>query len=536
MVLRQYQTELVEAVWKNLDKHCVASLPTGAGKTACLAELIRRFLEYPGTHILLLTHKRELIRQNAAALLEHLPIVCDIGIYCAGLRSKQLRQVTVASVQSLAKVKDLPPFEIVLIDEVHLVPHADTGQYRKLFSRLPNARIIGLTATPYRLDGGLLHEGDEKLFDALVYEAKTSLLINQNWLSPIRARATSESANLETVHVRMGDFKNDEMISAMDHVEITNAAVKDVLTHAFDRNSILVFAAGVEHAKHIQQAFEMACKCRVDVVTQETSMRERDKATADFKSKELRILVNVGVYTTGFDAPNVDCIVLLRATKSPGLYVQMIGRGLRKAEGKKDCLLLDYGENVLRHGPLDMITSHRVSHGDGAAPTRTCGECGTIQFAGRKTCEYCGHIFPKEERDAPKHGTKASDIDPIAIIRTLDVRDVEYVRHQGRDGKPDSMVVNYYTDLVTRVQEWICVEHRGFAQTKAQQWFARRGIVPMPTTVAQAIDAAKKAVWPAKITVRKDGKYDTIVNYAGWKKPEIEERSNEKSAMVQDPF
>jgi DNA repair protein RadD len=385
------------------------------------------------------------------------------------------------------------------------------------------------------MDGGLLHKGDEKLFDALVYEAKTGVLIQAGWLSPIRARAVSEHADLESVHIRMGDFKNDEMIAAMDHSEITEAAVKDVLDHAADRKSILVFAAGVEHAKHIEQAFRRVGQTSITTVTQETSMYDRDEATKTFKAKTLRILVNVGVYTTGFDAPNVDCIVLLRATKSPGLYVQMLGRGLRKTEGKTDCLLLDYGNNIETHGPLDMITADSKPKGEGEPVVKTCPGCATIVSAGFKACPHCGFIFPREERDAPKHGTRASDRDPVsaAVIRTLDIRDVDYARHQGHNGKPDSMVVSYYTNIYERVREWVCVEHEGFARQKAAMWFARRGILVPPKTVDEAIDAAQRALWPAKITVRKDGKYDTILSYSDWKEPEPVE---EKETSSEVPF
>ena len=529
MILREYQNNCVEAIWRNLDKHSVASCPTGSGKTPIIAELIRRFLEYPGTHILLLTHKRELIRQNVATLEKHLPFGMDIGVYCAGLHQKELRQVTVASVQSIIRADNLPPFEIIIVDECHLIPHKDTGQYHDLFAFLPDARIIGLTATPYRMDGGLLHLGKERLFDALVYEAKTGDLIRQGWLSPIRARLTTDHADLSSVHIRMGDFKNDEMTAVMDHEAITNAAVKDVLTHASDRHSILVFCAGVEHAHHVQAAFRQVGQNSIATVTEETSMRERDEATEKFKNKQLRILVNVGVYTTGFDAPNVDCIVLLRATKSAGLYVQIVGRGLRKCEDKEDCLLLDYGEHVARFGPLDMITSKTGSKGEGQTPIKTCPECGTMQFAGRKTCEHCGFLFPKNEAEAPKHGTQASALDPIAAtqIRVLEVRDVEYIRHQGHNGKPDSMVVNYYVSIAERVQEWVCPLHSGYPMQKCQAWFARRGVTPMPRTVEAAIDAAKKAMWPAKISVRREGKYDTIVSYGEWRAAVPEEPKQE---------
>lgn len=539
MTLRKYQIECVDAIWRNLDKHCVASLPTGSGKTPCIAELIRRFLEYPGTHILLLTHKRELIRQNYDTLVKHLPFTVDVGIYCAGLRSKELKQVTIASVQSMVNAKDVPDFEIIIIDEAHLCPHESDGQYHEVFARFPKARIIGVTATPFRLKGGMLHKGKHKLFDALVYEAKTSKLIDEGWLSPIRAISTSDHADMSDVHIRCGDYKPEEMTAAMDQAKITKAAVCDVMLHAADRKSILVFCAGVEHARHVQDEFLSAGETSIATVTQETSMYDRDDCITRFKDRTLRIMVNVGVFTTGFDAPGVDCVVLLRATQSPGLYIQIIGRGLRKAEGKKECLLLDYGENISRFGPIDMITCDTVEEGKGAPPTKPCPQCSTIIFAGLATCPQCGYVFPKEEKETIKHGTKASDIDPIrpTVITTFDVHEVEYSYHKGKKGKPDSMRVSYYTGICDIVSEWVCLMHQGFAKQKAQAWFARRGISPMPKTIEEAIEAAKKAVFPGKITTRKNGKYDEIISMGAWKNPINEEEvivKNENEPDVTD--
>lgn len=538
MILRDYQKACVDAIWANMDKHIVASLPTGSGKTPVIAELVRRCLEFPGTHILILTHKRELIRQNAKTLGEHLPISVDIGIYCAGLRSKEFRQVTVASVQSIIRADDLPKFEIIFVDEAHLVPKNETGQYHDLFAFLPDARIVGLTATPYRMDGGLLHEGKDRLFGTLVYEAKTGDLIKSGWLSPIRARAVASHADLAGVHLRGGEYKSDEMIAAMDHSEITNAAVRDVLAHAADRKSVLVFCAGVEHARHVEDTFRKAGIASIATVTQETSMRDRDDATARFRDGSLRMLLNVGVYTTGFDAPNVDCIVLLRATKSPGLYVQMLGRGLRKCDNKKDCLLLDYGGNIELHGPLDMITSKNTKKGDGEPVVKTCPECASIISAGYAACPECGFVFPKQEKEEPKHGIVASMLDPIAatIIRTLEVSDVDYCYHMGKDGKPDSMRVDYYIGLWDIISEWVCPLHQGFPRQKAQEWFARRGIVPMPKTIEECIRAANSAVYPGTIMVRKNGKYNEVISVSNWKRPAIQERENEEIEMGQLPF
>lgn len=516
--LRPYQQQCVDAIWSNLDKHCVASLPTGSGKTPVAAELIRRFMEYPDTRVLLLTHKRELIRQNASALARHLPDTIEVGIFCAGLRSKEIKPVTIASVQSLVNAKELPPYDIILIDECHLIPHGEDGQYHELFTRLPDARIIGLTATPFRLDSGLLHKGDDALFEALVYEAKTGDLIDQGWLSPIVAKSVSEQADLSDVHLRGKEYIPGEMATALDKENITAAAIKDVISRASDRKSILIFCAGVEHAKHVQAAFALAGQTSIATVTESTSMHDRDDATNRFKNGTLKILINVGVYTTGFDAPNVDCIVLLRATQSPGLYVQCVGRGLRKAEGKKDCLLLDYGGNVARFGPLDFITAQRVSSGVGAAPTKTCSQCGSIIFSGLKECPDCGFLFPAQPREAPKHDTQASELDPIhraTKVTEYQVNSVSYELHTSKAGNR-MLRVDYHIGIYNIFSEYIMPENIGYPQQKAQAWFARRGISPMPRTVTEALQEAPFLPIPTKITVKEGGKYPEIVSCSGW--------------------
>ena len=512
LTLRPYQQECVEAIWRNLDRHVVACLPTGAGKSLAVAELVRRFMEYPDTKILILTHKRELIRQNYNELTGHLPYKAEIGIFCAGLRSKQLRQITIASVQSLINTEDLPPFELIIVDEAHLIPHKQEGQYHELFARLPNARIIGLTATPFRMTTGMLHQGKDRLFEVLCYEAKTGDLIKQGYLSPVVAKAVSEEADLAEVHIRGGEFKPDEMAEAMDKTRITAAAVKDVIARAADRTSILVFCASVKHARNVQDAFSQAGEVSIATITESTPMRERDAIIDRFKARTLRILCNVGVFTTGFNAQNVDCVVLLRATQSPGLYMQCVGRGLRKIEGKKDCLLLDYGGNICRHGPLDLITADNAASGKGAAPTKICPQCASVIFSGFATCPDCGYQFPAPKKDSVRHGIIASELDPISptIITEYNVKSARYYRHQ-KMGSPPCLRVEYLIGMYETIKEFVCPEHTGYAQIKAQAWFARRGM-RMPKSVDEALRSADRLFVPKQISVKK-GKYDEIVSF-----------------------
>jgi len=514
MTLRPYQLEAVEAIWANMVDHVYASLPTGSGKSHVLAEICRRALEFEGTRIVVLCPSKELIEQNAEKIKAVLPWT-DVAIYCAGLREKRIGTVTVASVQSLYNIKDImPDIDLFVVDEAHLVPHDEVGRYRGIFAAKWDARVIGLTATPYRMRGGLLHQGEDALFVRLVHECKTSDLIDQGYLSPVRAREGKGKADTSNLHIRAGEFMSSEMTAAFDRNDLTSAAVADIMVNAFDRDSIMVFCCSIAHCEHVAAAFRSKGEHSVRVLTGQTNHHDRREMISDFKSKRIRVLVNCQVLTTGFDAPNVDCIALLRATASPGLYVQIVGRGLRVAPGKKDCLLLDYGENVARHGPLDLITAERIEKGEGAAPTKTCPDCESIIFAGFTVCPHCGHIFQVEQQEFPALTTKASARDPIkgVLVESYEVSDVDYYRHQ-KPGKPPSLRVEYRVGIGRYIKEWVCVEHEGYARQKASAWFARRG-VPMPSTVDCALAVSTQLVKPKSIKVKNDGKYNEVISYA----------------------
>jgi DNA repair protein RadD len=514
MTLRTYQLDCTDALWNNMQEHSVASVPTGGGKTHIIGELCRRALQYPGTRILVVTHVKELVAQNVEKIAAVLPFGCDIGVYCAGLRQKRIGAVTVASIQSIHKVRaKLPAFDLIIVDEAHRVPNEGEGQYRELIASQPDARVIGLSATPYRLRGGLLTDGD--LFKSLVYEGSTEELIKQGWLSRIKARETSAHADLSNVKTVAGEYNLGQMAEAMDTIALTKAAVNDMVVHASDRKSIIIFAASVEHCDHIKAALVAAGQDRIAIITEKTSHYDRDRFVVEFKRGTIRYLINCAVYVEGFDAPNVDCVILLRATQSPGRYVQCAGRGLRLSPGKDFCLLLDYGGNIERFGPIDTITAKRAVSGKGVAPVKTCGECMSIISAGYKTCPECGYVFPEVEAPpTPKHGVVASTKDPVKVqIEEYPVLDVKYTTHLKIGGTP-SMRVEYKVDLWRRFSEWVCVEHAGFARQKAELWFAQRGILRAPMKVADAVKVCmeQKIQQPLKIMV-KQGKYPEIVRH-----------------------
>lgn len=533
MILRDYQQEAFEAVRDNLGANIVVSLPTGSGKSLIIAETCRWACQgWPGTRILVLQHVKELVEQNARTIKTHWPLA-PVGIYSAGLKRYFVEDITVASVQSIFRRPErLGAFDIIIVDEAHRIPHAQEGMYHAVFKASPDAKIVGLSATPYRLGGGLLTDGDTPLFSEIVAEIRTSHLVARGFLAPIRARKTGAEANLSNVHTRGGEFVAAEMTEAFDDEALTSTVTADILKHAADRKSIMVFACSVEHCDHVAAKLRAAGEQSVAIITGTTPDAERDATVNAFKAGRLRFLVNCDVLTTGFDAPNVDCIVLLRATKSPGLYVQIVGRGLRtsKATGKTDCLLLDYGGNVERHGPLDDVTAERVKKGKGVPPMKVCPNCGDQIPAAIMKCPGCNYEYPpptEEELRKLAHGTEATTLNPMTAIRRYTVSSVRYARHEKEGGTP-SLRVTYTvtpegepTEPVTRFQaaigakyisEWVCVEHQGYARGKAVRWLARRGIDPAPNTVDLAIEAVQGAPVPAAIIVR-EGKFPEILSH-----------------------
>jgi DNA repair protein RadD len=259
--------------------------------------------------------------------------------------------------------------------------------------------------------------------------------------------------------------------------------------------------------------------------------RFRNTSSEDLLQRQpLKYLVNVNVLTTGFDAPNIDCVALLRPTLSPGLYYQMVGRGFRLHPGKRNCLVLDFGGNALRHGPVDQIRVRETNGNNkgGLAPVKECPECQSLIAAGYSRCPDCGFEFPVPERAS--HDAQASTESVLSgqiVETTYTVRDVFYRVHikQGADEyAPKTMRVDYKVGFYQYKSEWICFEHSGWPRQKAEQWWRDRSHDPIPATAEQAVNLANAGAlaFTRSITVRSVSgeKFDTIMDYELGEKPE----------------
>jgi DNA repair protein RadD len=347
------------------------------------------------------------------------------------------------------------------------------------------------------------------------------------------------------LHARGGEFVADEVEDLMDQDALVRSACAEIVEATRHRHACLIFASGVRHGRHIADVLRDRHGIACGFVCGDTPTEERDATLARFKAGELKYLCNVNVLTTGFDAPNVDCVVLLRPTLSPGLYYQMVGRGFRLHPSKVNCLVLDFGGNVLRHGPVDRIrvkTANRDGSGD--APAKECPECQALIAAGYATCPECGHVFPPPEKH--NHDAKASTAAVLSgqvTVETFPVRDVTFSVHIKRgaaDDAPKSMRVDYRIGWGTWQSEWICFEHTGYARQKAISWWKRRSNEPIPKTAAEAVAVANAGgLAPTKaITVRSVSgeEYDRIIGYELGTVPALLEEQDLPAGALDFPF
>ena len=254
MELRPYQQAAVDAVYNHLrskeNNPCVV-IPCGCGKSVVLAQIAKDAVEKWNGRVLILAHVKELLEQNSDKIRKLCPEL-KIGIFSAGLKSRDTEEpVIVAGIQSVYnKACDLGPFDIIMVDECHLIPPDGEGTYRTFLKDMkvinPHVRVIGLTATPFRLKGGLICQ-PENVLNEICYEAGLKEMIQQGYLSPLISKAGRTEANLDDLHIRGGEFIGEEMAAAMDNEAIVSSACREIVDLTRDRKSVLIFTTSVEH-------------------------------------------------------------------------------------------------------------------------------------------------------------------------------------------------------------------------------------------------------------------------------------------------
>lgn len=531
VILRPYQQAAVDSVlnyWRDGGGNPLVEMATGTGKSVVVASLVRTIAGEFNARVLMLVHVRELVQQNAQALLRAWP-AAPLGINSAGLgRRDRFSQVLFASIQSVAKddAGSIGKFDVIMVDEAHLIPAAGDGQYRTLIDKLreanPDLRIVGFTATPYRLDTGLLY-GDGTTFDDVCYSYGIAEGVADGFLSPLSSMAGANEINVSSVAKRGGEFVAGALENAAMASGVVEKSVSDMVNRLENRRAWLAFCSGVDHAEIV--ASELRARgIDAQCVTGETPKADRDRIIRQFREGRIRCLTNANVLTTGFDAPITDAVVMMRPTLSTGLYVQMLGRGTRLAGGKKNCLVLDYAGNVRRHGPVDAIEVRgRGGKSDGGEKTtvdsvraKSCPQCEAMAALRTMTCADCGYQWPEPEI---KIEEKAANDAPVMtnelVGKWLNVSAAHAYEHNGPSGL--SMRVEYNCGL-TVYREWVLLDHAGYAGDKAAAWWRAAtgkewGTIPkgarVKTAVREWIMSRSRTI---RIQVARDGKYWRVVN------------------------
>jgi DNA repair protein RadD len=515
---RPYQKQAIESVFDyfkaNPSGHPLICAPTGSGKSHILAGICAETLaRYPKESILVVTHTREIIAQNAKAIRKYVPYD-KVGVYSVGLKHKEIKQFTVAGIQSIHKKAELfSHVKLIIVDEAHLIPPTGEGRYLTFFKDMPQARILGLTATPFRRAHGLLTENH--IFDKVIYDIPIRTLIKQKHLVPLSSKTTDFAMDTSNLKVIAGDYSKADLSNRLDRQDVTTAIVQELVAFKEKYKAWLVFAIDIEHCEHITKQLNA-----VDISAAAVHSKldfDRKHLLDLFKSSKLQAIVSVETLTTGFDAPNVDLIVLLRPTQSPVLHVQMLGRGMRPHIGKDRCMVLDFAGNVERLGPVDQVEiplGKKKKKGKGKAVTKVCPDCNEIVHASHMICPSCGYKFPKKVNlvgVASNAPVMSGDKVEAKVVKRI-VTDVSYSKHR-KAGKPPSLKVTYRTNSFQFFSEWVALEHEGYPSVRAAKWWKARSLMTVPTTVDEALTRTTELRAPKAISILVTGKFPEIVAY-----------------------
>lgn len=549
---RDYQIAAVDALWNQIHsspaQNPLVVMPTGSGKSLSMALFMRGLVQtYPHLRVVNLTHVKELVDGNSKALLEIWP-TAPIGVYSAGLGKRQTHgQITFAGIASFRNaVGRFGKIDFIIVDEAHRISDNEKSGYQKVFAAAkagnPNLVVIGFTATDYRMGMGKLTDGG--LFDAVCFDLSDGAafvwMIEQHYLLRLVPKNPGFQVDDSEVKTKAGEYDEKSASDAFREQDILERAVDDIILKGKDRQAWLTFAQSIDDCELIADMFRYK-KYPVEAVHSRRS--DRDEILAAFRAGGLRGIVNKDILTTGYDDPRIDLIAMLRLTRSPGLWVQMLGRGTRPLwtpgydispwEGRRDsilaspkqnCLVLDYAGNTPRLGPINYPRiPKRKSDKGGAPPMRECPQCATYNHISLRCCEECGYEFPIEVKIAQTASTGELILDfnslPPPEPKEMEVFAVERMIaavHKGKTGKPPTMRVDYFCGKngIRRFSTWVCPEHPGYPGQKAKEWWrSHRGAAPMPATAADMVAVFDSLTKPYHIKIWLNTKYPEIEAY-----------------------
>lgn len=543
--IRDYQDFGAEAPFKYFESggqgNPLLAYPTGTGKSVIIAECIRRvYARFTGQRVIVATHSETLVAQNAAKLKEMWPQAM-IGICCDGLKRKDCHYpITFATIQTIWNMAHkYGKVNLLFIDEAHMVPTNENAAYIKFIADLkqanPNLKVIGLTATPYRIgQGKLTDEGG--IFTDLIVDATSfhafNWFLDQGYLTHLNPKRTDTEMETEGLRTQMGEYNIAQMQREFDRSELTEMVLTEMLDLSVNRHHGLIFATGVQHVVNVAALLASRFKESVTFVHSKMSGEQKKENIAAFKAGRYRWMVNNGILTTGFDFPGIDVIAMLRATNSPGLWVQMLGRGTRTvfamgydigtaherlqaiaAGPKPDCLVLDFSRNTARLGPINdpRIPKPKGKGAPGEAPVRECDACGSYNHASATSCFFCGHEFPRRlkievqasEDELIKKGVESAANGAswaAPKIKTFNVDLVTYQFQPGNDilGKT-AAIKAVYRCKNRKFEKWINLEGRG--APAGRKWWKENCGQEAPETTIQALELLDSLRTPVRIDV-----------------------------------
>lgn len=546
MELRPYQQDCIQAIRKHFrtsNDSAVVSASTGSGKTIIFSDLIKGLNKRaPDFRTLILAHRKQILQQSYDKLITVAPeLKRDVGIYSAGLNLRQMdKKITIAGIQSVHnRAFEFDKFGLIIVDEGHHFSEEERTTYKKFIDNCkeknPELKVLIFTATPYRMKGGLIY-GEDKMIKKLIYKIGTGELIDQGYLCHVTAKHAKASQDFSKVKMTGGEFNKLEVELILNKQKLVEETVKEIKELSFfvGREKILIFCCSIAHAELVRKTIGIDF-CSIT----HSKMSKQDRQDNEWQfitggEYGTEFMCNVGVLTEGWDCPKVDCIVLLTATASPGKYVQMVGRGLRNAPGKENCLVLDFAENIDRHGPIDRVEEimekkkrEKISPKADCKMMKVCPECDTYLALAARECLECGYLFPERSfihnHKAGSGAILASEIE----LQEKVVYNVCCNIHKKKD-KPDSLKVTYYSKQfsykngignldLTPVSEWICFQHTGYALKKARSWWHGRFASAPPEKIAdinlREVEARLKEITQS-ISVVKKGKYFEIKKYS----------------------